>query len=166
MRHLGDGLEGNAVSKAALRLAAEELAAAHAAVHYFPAYEVLNDDLRDYRFYADDLTHPSPQAVAYVWERFCEALLTPDARALLPRIAEITAAARHRPLHPASEAYRAFCRRQLEAIERLPGVDFTEETAFFRRFLAGKSRRGETAASPRRISFQFLKIGSRLVVLR
>ena len=99
---------------------------------YFPAYEILCDDLRDYRFYADDLTHPSPQAVAYVWERFCEALLTPDARALLPRIAEITAAARHRPLRPASEAYRAFCRRQLEAIERLPGVDFTEETAFFR----------------------------------
>lgn len=68
MRHLGDGLEGNAVSKATLRLAAEELAAAHAAVHYFPAYEVLNDDLRDYRFYADDLVHPSAQAIQYVWE--------------------------------------------------------------------------------------------------
>ena len=132
VRHLGDGLAGNAVSKAVLRLAAEELSEHHAQVAYFPAYEILCDDLRDYRFYADDLTHPSPQAVAYVWERFCEALLTPDARALLPRIAEITAAARHRPLHPASEAYRAFCRRQLEAIERLPGVDFTEETAFFR----------------------------------
>ena len=132
VRHLGDGLAGNAVSKAVLRLAAEELSERHAQVAYFPAYEILCDDLRDYRFYADDLTHPSPQAVAYVWERFCEALLTPDARALLPRIAEITAAARHRPLHPASEAYRAFCRRQLEAIERLPGVDFTEETAFFR----------------------------------
>ena len=67
VRHLGDGLEGNAVSKATLRLAAEELAAAHAAVHYFPAYEVLNDDLRDYRFYADDLVHPSAQAIQYVW---------------------------------------------------------------------------------------------------
>ncbi len=133
IRHLGDGLAGNAVSKAVLRLAAEELTERHAQIVYFPAYEILCDDLRDYRFYADDLTHPSPQAVAYVWERFREALLTPDAQALLPRIAEITAAARHRPLHPASEAYRTFCRRQLEAIERLPEVDFSEETEFFRR---------------------------------
>lgn len=132
VRHTGDTLAGNAVSKATLRLAAEQLTERFKCSAYFPAFEILTDDLRDYRFYADDLTHPSPQAVAYVWERFCEALLTPDARALLPRIAEITAAARHRPLHPASEAYRAFCRRQLEAIERLPGVDFTEETAFFR----------------------------------
>lgn len=75
VRHLGDGLEGNAVSKATLRLAAEELAAAHAAVHYFPAYEVLNDDLRDYRFYADDLVHPSAQAIQYVWEKFIPAVL-------------------------------------------------------------------------------------------
>ena len=132
VRHTGDTLAGNAVSKATLRLAAEQLTEKFKCSAYFPAFEILTDDLRDYRFYADDLTHPSPQAVAYVWERFCEALLTPDARALLPRIAEITAAARHRPLHSASEAYRAFCRRQLEAIERLPGVDFTEETAFFR----------------------------------
>lgn len=133
VRHLSDGLAGNAASKAVLRLAAEELAERHARIDYFPAFEILCDDLRDYRFYADDLTHPSPQAVAYIWERFRDALLTPQAQALLPRIAEITAAARHRPLHPASEAYRAFCRRQLEAIGRLPEVDFTEETAFFRR---------------------------------
>ena len=76
VRHLGDGLAGNAVRQAVLRLAAEELSERHAQVAYFPAYEILCDDLRDYRFYADDLTHPSPQAVAYVWERFCEALLT------------------------------------------------------------------------------------------
>lgn len=133
VRHLGDGLAGNAASKAVLRLAAEELTERHPRIAYFPAYEILCDDLRDYRFYADDLTHPSPQAVAYVWERFCEALLTPEAQALLPRIAAITAAARHRPLHPASEAYRAFCLRQLEAIERMAEMDFSEETAFFRR---------------------------------
>ena len=133
VRHLGDGLTGNTVSKAVLRLAAEELTERHAQIAYFPAYEILCDDLRDYRFYADDLVHPSSQAVAYIWKHFCEALLTPDARHLLPRIAEVTAAARHRPLHPTAEAYRAFCRRQLEVIDRLPEADFTEETAFFRR---------------------------------
>jgi len=133
VRHLGDGLTGNAVSKAVLRLAAERLTERHARIAYFPAYEILCDDLRDYRFYAADLVHPSSQAVDYIWERFCESLLAPDARALLPRIAEIVAAARHRPLHPDSEAYRAFCSRQLAAIDRLPEADFTEESALFRR---------------------------------
>lgn len=100
VRHLGDGLEGNAVSKAALRLAAEELAAAHAAVHYFPAYEVLNDDLRDYRFYADDLVHPSAQAIQYVWEKFIPAVLSDEARRLLPDVRHIVVAAAHRPRTP------------------------------------------------------------------
>ena len=105
VRHLGDGLEGNAVSKATLRLAAEELAAAHAAVHYFPAYEVLNDDLRDYRFYADDLVHPSAQAIQYVWEKFIPAVLSDEARRLLPDVRHIVVAAAHRPRNPRSEAY-------------------------------------------------------------
>ncbi|MBQ1204613.1 MAG: GSCFA domain-containing protein, partial [Alistipes sp.] len=59
IRHLGEGAEGNAVSKATLRLAVEELCTQHPNAHYFPAYELLLDDLRDYRFYADDLCHPS-----------------------------------------------------------------------------------------------------------
>lgn len=84
VRHLGDSLAGNAVSKAALRLAAEELAERFPDVHYFPAYEILNDDLRDYRFYADDLVHPSPQAVEYVWEKFSATVLSEQARRLLP----------------------------------------------------------------------------------
>lgn len=65
VRHLGDGLAGNAASKATLRLAAEELTQRFGHVAYFPAYEILTDDLRDYRFYADDLVHPAPQAVTY-----------------------------------------------------------------------------------------------------
>lgn len=77
VRHLGDGLAGNAASKATLRLAAEQLTERYASVSYFPAYEILTDDLRDYRFYADDLVHPSPQAVAYIWEKFSAAALTP-----------------------------------------------------------------------------------------
>ena len=64
VRHVGDTLPGNAVSKAVLRLAAEELKQRFGCVEYFPAYEIVTDDLRDYRFYADDLVHPAPQAVA------------------------------------------------------------------------------------------------------
>lgn len=134
VRHPGDGLAGNAVSKATLRLAVEELTLRHPdTTAYFPAYEILNDDLRDYRFYADDLVHPSQQAVAYIWERFVESLLTPDTQRLLPRIARIVAASRHRPLVAASSAYRDFCRRQLDEISLLPQVDFSEEYAFFQR---------------------------------
>ena len=133
VRHLGDGLEGNAVSKATLRLAAEELAAAHAAVHYFPAYEVLNDDLRDYRFYADDLVHPSAQAIQYVWEKFIPAVLSDEARRLLPDVRHIVVAAAHRPRNPRSEAYREFCRRRIGEIAALPQVDFQAEEEYFRR---------------------------------
>ena len=132
VRHLGDGLAGNAVSKATLRLAAEQLTERYDRVSYFPAYEILTDDLRDYRFYADDLVHPSPQAVAYIWEKFSAAALTPAAQALLPEVEAIAAAAAHRPRDPHSAAHRDFCRRMLERIAALPGVDFHAEAEYFR----------------------------------
>lgn len=133
VRHLGDSLAGNAVSKAALRLAAEELAERFPDVHYFPAYEILNDDLRDYRFYADDLVHPSPQAVEYVWEKFSAAVLSEQARRLLPDVRHIVVAAAHRPRNPQSATYREFCRRRLEEIAALPQIDFRTEAEYFRR---------------------------------
>lgn len=132
VRHLGDGLAGNAASKATLRLSAEQLTERYACVSYFPAYEILTDDLRDYRFYADDLVHPSPQAVAYIWEKFSTAALTPEAQALLPEVEAITAAAAHRPRDPHSAAHRDFCRRMLERIAALPGMDFHAEAEYFR----------------------------------
>lgn len=132
VRHLGDGLEGNAVSKAALRLAAEELKQQFRCVDYFPAYEILTDDLRDYRFYADDLVHPAPQAIAYVWEKFVQTALDDRARQLLPEVEAIVAAAAHRPRNPFGAAHRAFCRRQLERIEAIPEVDFQRESTLFR----------------------------------
>lgn len=132
VRHLGDGLEGNAVSKAALRLAVEELKQSFRCVDYFPAFEILTDDLRDYRFYAGDLVHPAPQAIAYVWEKFVQTALDDRARQLLPEVEAIVAAAAHRPRNPHGEAHRAFCRRQLERIEAIPEVDFQRESTLFR----------------------------------
>lgn len=133
VRHPGDGLAGNAASKATLRLAAEELAERFGCVSYFPAFEILLDDLRDYRFYADDLVHPAPQAVEYVWEKFVQAALAPEAQALLPEVEGIVAAAAHRPRNPQGEAHRAFCRRMLERIAALPTPDFRTEAEYFRR---------------------------------
>lgn len=132
VRHLGDGLEGNSLSKATLRVAVAELTERFARAHYFPAYEILLDDLRDYRFYADDLVHPSAQAIEYIWERFVQAALSEPARTLLPEIETLVARCSHRPRRPDSEAYRRLCRDTFDRMARLTrstGIDFSEEIA-------------------------------------
>lgn len=134
VRHMSDGAAENFLSKAVLRLAVAELIERHPNASYFPAYEILMDDLRDYRFYAEDLVHPSEQAVEYIWEKFAASALDARALSLLPQIEELTAAARHRPLHPHSPAAATFARRMSERAERLEtqtGIDFTREKAAF-----------------------------------
>ena len=113
----------------------DEICRRHADSTYFPAYEILTDDLRDYRFYADDLVHPSQQAQQYIWELFTAATLTEEARRKLPQVEAVTTAAGHRPLHPESDEYRRFCRKQLEIIESLPEIDLSREKEFFNQFL-------------------------------
>ena len=135
VRHIGDGLQENSVSKATLRLAVEELVAKYENVYYFPSYEILIDDLRDYRYYADDLAHPSKMAVDYVWERFCESVLSDEARAKLPLVEQIVTAAEHRPFNPESEAHQSFCRKMLEKAKALPEIDFSLEVSEFERYL-------------------------------
>ena len=135
VRHIGDGLPQNCVSKATLRLAVEELVAKYENTFYFPSYEILIDDLRDYRYYADDLAHPSKMAVEYVWERFCEVVLTPKAQDLLPRIEQIVAAAEHRPFNPEGDEHKAFCRKMLERVKMMPEIDFSLEKGVFEKYL-------------------------------
>lgn len=98
IRHLKDGFEGNCRSKAILQLACEELCATLPDAEYFPSYEILTDDLRDYRFYASDLVHPSDEAVDYIWQKFTDRYLTPESRNLLAQGERITRALAHRPL--------------------------------------------------------------------
>lgn len=131
VRHTADGLEGNAVSKATLRLAADCLASRYDNIRYFPSYEIMTDDLRDYRFYGDDLVHPTPQAVEYIWEHFAAAALSEHARELLPRVEQIVAAAAHRPFNPEGREYAQFCRRMLDAAEALREIDFSAEREIF-----------------------------------
>lgn len=84
IRHLKDGAHGNQLSKATLLLAEDELCGIFPGrCEYFPAYEIMMDELRDYRFYAEDMTHPSDQAVNYIWERFCDFALPDSERPLL-----------------------------------------------------------------------------------
>ena len=92
IRHLGDGAHSNTVSKSTLHLAVQQLP-----VTYFPAYEIVMDELRDYRFYADDLVHPAPVAVQIVWERFLDACTLPSERERILAAERASRAAAHRP---------------------------------------------------------------------
>ena len=136
VRHIGEGMEDNALSKAILRVAVSEVCAGYdKGVDYFPSYEIMMDDLRDYRFYDSDMVHPSPLAVDYIADKFFSAALTNEAKFLMQRVQKVVSAAEHRPFAPASEAYKTFCRKQLDDIAALSQVDFSEEKAHFERML-------------------------------
>ena len=98
VRHLKDGFEGNSRSKAVLQLACEEICRENDNAEYFPSYEIMNDDLRDYRFYSSDMVHPSEEAVEYIWEKFQERYLSPASRALLKEGEKVTRRLNHRPI--------------------------------------------------------------------
>lgn len=98
VRHMKDGFEGNARSKATLLLAVEEICNRYDFCHYFPAYEIISDDLRDYRFYATDLVHPSDSAVEYIWEIFRQTFLDSRGENLLKEGNRRYKALNHRPI--------------------------------------------------------------------
>ncbi|MBQ8939934.1 MAG: GSCFA domain-containing protein [Paludibacteraceae bacterium] len=102
IRHIRDGLHENQLSKATLLMAVEQLASLggrSSGVSYFPSYEIVLDELRDYRFYADDLVHPSALAVNYIWERFTEVYCTPQTRNQMQIEFKRWKQDRHIPLH-------------------------------------------------------------------
>ena len=107
VRHLSDGAHENQLSKATLLLLVERLCK-ESNTSYFPAYELMLDDLRDYRFYAPDMTHPSQTAIDYVWERFSDCFFDEETRALMIEIDKINNELQHRPLFPDSKAYQSF----------------------------------------------------------
>ncbi|TNE54964.1 MAG: hypothetical protein EP344_13795 [Bacteroidetes bacterium] len=140
VRHLRNGLVENQRSKATLLLACEALCAQLDFACYFPAFELLMDDLRDYRFYTSDLLHPNELAISYIWDYFSNAFFSKETRQLSEQIERIVAAARHRPFHPGTPEHRTFARRQLEQIGTLsrthPYLDFSREIARFDQFSA------------------------------
>ena len=120
IRYAKYGFHGSALSKAVLLLAADRLVAAYPdVVEYFPAYEIVNDELRDYRFYAEDMLHPSQQAVAYIWERFAEAFFSEDTRRFLEEWRPIKEALAHRPFRPDSDEYKEFIAATMRKAELL-----------------------------------------------
>lgn len=132
IRHWKDGAVENQRSKASLLLAVAKLTENHPqAAYYFPAYELLMDDLRDYRFYADDMLHPAPQAVEYVWEKFKQAAMEHTTHDLLAQIARVQRAVAHRPFNPHTDAHKHFVQQTLDAMTQIeskhPHINFTAE---------------------------------------
>lgn len=132
IRHVRDGMHANQLSKATLLLAVNQLQATFPEhVFYFPAYELLLDELRDYRFYAEDMVHPSETAIRYVWERFTRSCISADALRIMEESENIRKMLSHKPFYPASEEYKRFLGQIVLKIDRLnkkyPYLDFKKE---------------------------------------
>ena len=98
IRHMADGAHANQLSKSTLLLAVDSMSRC-ASVEYFPAFEIMMDELRDYRFYAEDMTHPTSQSADYIWERFCDFAVPDSERETLRNNIKAWRQSQHRPLH-------------------------------------------------------------------
>ena len=119
VRHLSDGLHANTLSKATLHLGIEKLVNRYPNAHYFPAYEILMDELRDYRFYADDMMHPSAQAADYIFERFMDFVLADCDRPLLAEAEKVRGMMQHRILNAGTAQAAKFEAQRNQALESL-----------------------------------------------
>lgn len=108
VRHLKDGMEENLISKAKLISALYEVREIYPDTDYFPAYELLTDDLRDYRFYGEDMVHPNETAAQYIWEKFSEVYFSAETEEMNRRTEKIKAAMAHRPFNKKTTAYKEF----------------------------------------------------------
>lgn len=117
VRHLADGLHANTLSKATLHLGIEKLLNRYPNAHYFPAYEILMDELRDYRFYADDMMHPSAQAADYIFERFMDFALADSDRPLLKEADKVRGMMQHRIMNEGTAEAIRFERQRKEVLE-------------------------------------------------
>ena len=119
VRHLKETLEGNSVSKALLRVLCHQLQQQYPAVDYFPAYELLLDDLRDYRFYKADLIHPTEIAETYIWDKFQAAYFDAAFQQFTGEWDKIRQALAHRPFQPESAAHQQFLHHTLRKLQQL-----------------------------------------------
>ena len=128
VRHLKDGFQENSISKSILRLAIEQMVNGELA-HYFPAYEIMMDDLRDYRFYDQDLVHPSNEAIEYIWTKFCRAIISEKSREWMEDIEKLNRALEHRPFNPELKEHQMFLQStltlatELYSKHQLPGLE-------------------------------------------
>jgi hypothetical protein len=128
VKYLKDGIEENSLSKSTLLLSVRRLTELHPDCFYFPAFELVNDDLRDYRFYKEDLAHPNDQAIEYIWQKFSDCYFGAATRDLNQQILRLNQALAHRPSQAGSQEYQQwldFIAHRKEELKKLaPGLDF------------------------------------------
>lgn len=128
VRHIRDGLVENNQSKSVLISTIHSITNNYEKVSYFPSYEILIDELRDYRFYDSDMIHPSSEASQYIWERFKETFFDLETKDILLEWSKIRTAINHKPFQPQSESHQNFLRNTLQRCETLMGkVDIQNE---------------------------------------
>ena len=139
VRHWKDGAHGNQISKSVLFMAVEELLLHSSAPQYFPAYELVMDDLRDYRFYEDDMLHPSKTAINYIWDAFSGCYMENRTIDLYREVVKISKARNHRLSTDTGVQIKSFAERMLAHISdiesKVPTIDFSSESDYFRSLL-------------------------------
>lgn len=139
VRHLKDGVVENTWSKSTLNLAIHELVRRFDDVNYFPSFEIVMDDLRDYRFFKDDMLHPNKQAIDYIWDKFGKSYFSEDVQEYIDHVAQIKAAVEHKPHNPNAPKHQRFVVEQLNAIkelnEKYPFANLGEEKKYFEEYL-------------------------------
>ena len=137
VRHWKDGPYGNQVSKSVLFVAIEALLDLFHNAIYFPAYELMMDDLRDYRFYAEDMLHPGRVAIEYIREKFRKTFVDPEALPVMQSLEKVRKAMLHKPLDRDSREYKTFAARQLQIVQGLQEkynfLDLSGEIKFWNR---------------------------------
>lgn len=119
VRHLKDGFVENQQSKAHLLAGIHQHISKREHIHYFPSYELMMDELRDYRFYADDMLHPNTLAVNYIWEKFQHAWISHESEPTMETVASIQKGLSHKPFNPNSEQHQKFLVNLHTKIEKL-----------------------------------------------
>jgi hypothetical protein len=131
VRHWRDGFIDNTRSKAVLHLATEEICRSRENCFYFPSYELMMDDLRDYRFYKEDLIHPNDMAVNYIWEVFTQNWFSKQALVSMEETERLVRMLEHRPLYPGSSEYGIFIEKTRSQLDKLkkeyPFLDLEED---------------------------------------
>ncbi len=136
VRHLREGLVENNRSKAVLIQSVHDVIVGHNKVEYFPAYEYVIDDLRDYRFYAEDLVHPNYLATNYVWEQLLETYISTDTQIIMKQVSELQLALNHKPFNSGSAAHQKFIESCIQKVHTLmlqhPSLPLQEHLHFFK----------------------------------
>jgi hypothetical protein len=128
VRHIKGGLHQNNLSKSSLLLACEMIQNSFSDVYYFPAYEIMIDELRDYRFFKKDRVHPSEESIDYVWRKFSNTFLDQESQELIKNLEAIYVSLDHRAYRKSSIAYQSFLRKILLDVQQLNAkVNLSEE---------------------------------------